>query len=365
MVVEGQSIRFCQQCGRFQLLEEFEGDRRSCRRKLELHNARRNNVRHEVQNSPHDAGIPKFNGGVSPGTAVHAGREGPSHGAGGVGQMLQQIAADAEFQARLNAPLAQAVRAPIVESTLRPQHAQQHQARPAQGWTPYRPPPSTATPALTAALASVGVPPPRPAPASSANNTLAAALQVLSAASRPTMNAPPPPPTTAAASNPMRPFAGAPRSWEGQAHNPRPPTSLPHAADLNTAADLSALLYQLAASTAAPPAIRSTPMHPGAQAVARSFLPGGAEELAVLLRDVWQAAPAPAAPAAPAPVPTSEDELVTMSMKLFSTTPDLLPPMLMHELKTWMSKSETYGEGEETGGGSSAGHPIHFFFSLS
>lgn len=41
LVVEGQSIRFCQQCGRYQLLEEFDGDRRSCRRKLERHNERR------------------------------------------------------------------------------------------------------------------------------------------------------------------------------------------------------------------------------------------------------------------------------------------------------------------------------------
>ena len=34
MVVEGQAIRFCQQCGRFQLLSDFEGDRRSCRLKV-------------------------------------------------------------------------------------------------------------------------------------------------------------------------------------------------------------------------------------------------------------------------------------------------------------------------------------------
>lgn len=34
LVVEGQSIRFCQQCGRYQLLSDFEGDRRSCVRKV-------------------------------------------------------------------------------------------------------------------------------------------------------------------------------------------------------------------------------------------------------------------------------------------------------------------------------------------
>jgi hypothetical protein len=33
--------RFCQQCGRFQALEDFEGDKRSCRERLSRHNARR------------------------------------------------------------------------------------------------------------------------------------------------------------------------------------------------------------------------------------------------------------------------------------------------------------------------------------
>lgn len=41
MVVEGQTIRFCQQCGRYQLLTEFDGTRRTCRVKLEQHNRRR------------------------------------------------------------------------------------------------------------------------------------------------------------------------------------------------------------------------------------------------------------------------------------------------------------------------------------
>ena len=36
--------RFCQQCGRFQPLGEFEGLRRSCREKLDAHNARRKRV---------------------------------------------------------------------------------------------------------------------------------------------------------------------------------------------------------------------------------------------------------------------------------------------------------------------------------
>ena len=34
-------MRFCQQCGRFEPLEEFDGDKRSCRSRLERHNRRR------------------------------------------------------------------------------------------------------------------------------------------------------------------------------------------------------------------------------------------------------------------------------------------------------------------------------------
>ena len=41
IVINGQAIRFCQQCGRFHELDQFEGDRRSCRAKLERHNDRR------------------------------------------------------------------------------------------------------------------------------------------------------------------------------------------------------------------------------------------------------------------------------------------------------------------------------------
>lgn len=41
LLVEGQRIRFCQQCGRFQLLSEFDGDKRSCRKRLARHNIRR------------------------------------------------------------------------------------------------------------------------------------------------------------------------------------------------------------------------------------------------------------------------------------------------------------------------------------
>ncbi|VAI44716.1 unnamed protein product [Triticum turgidum subsp. durum] len=41
VVVAGQERRFCQQCSRFHALSEFDQKKRSCRRRLSDHNARR------------------------------------------------------------------------------------------------------------------------------------------------------------------------------------------------------------------------------------------------------------------------------------------------------------------------------------
>lgn len=41
IVREGLRQRFCQQCGRFHNIGEFDGDKRSCRARLQRHNARR------------------------------------------------------------------------------------------------------------------------------------------------------------------------------------------------------------------------------------------------------------------------------------------------------------------------------------
>lgn len=40
-VAAALQVRFCQQCGRFQPLGDFDGDKRSCRVRLQRHNARR------------------------------------------------------------------------------------------------------------------------------------------------------------------------------------------------------------------------------------------------------------------------------------------------------------------------------------
>ncbi|KAL8216520.1 hypothetical protein R6Q57_023357 [Mikania cordata] len=41
VVLDGQDKRYCQQCGKFHLLSDFDEGKRSCRRKLERHNSRR------------------------------------------------------------------------------------------------------------------------------------------------------------------------------------------------------------------------------------------------------------------------------------------------------------------------------------
>lgn len=50
MVVRGgQEQRFCQQCGKFQPLTDFDADKRSCRERLDKHNARRRRMREMQQ----------------------------------------------------------------------------------------------------------------------------------------------------------------------------------------------------------------------------------------------------------------------------------------------------------------------------
>jgi hypothetical protein len=41
LMIEGVSSRFCQQCGKFEPLSSFDGAKRSCRARLQRHNARR------------------------------------------------------------------------------------------------------------------------------------------------------------------------------------------------------------------------------------------------------------------------------------------------------------------------------------
>lgn len=45
VIKDGREQRFCQQCGKFQPREDFDGEKRSCRARLEKHNARRRRQR--------------------------------------------------------------------------------------------------------------------------------------------------------------------------------------------------------------------------------------------------------------------------------------------------------------------------------
>lgn len=98
-MVEGQTIRFCQQCGRFQLLTDFEGDRRSCRRKLDKHNERRRKAEAEQKARMMDSGSD------SPGSTrgAKAQRLSPYRAGMGGGGYLGAPAAGGDLGARLQA----------------------------------------------------------------------------------------------------------------------------------------------------------------------------------------------------------------------------------------------------------------------
>ncbi|KAI3777674.1 hypothetical protein L1987_47475 [Smallanthus sonchifolius] len=53
VLINGQSLRFCQQCSRFHSLEEFNEGKRSCRKRLDGHNRRRRKPRPYLF-SPHN-----------------------------------------------------------------------------------------------------------------------------------------------------------------------------------------------------------------------------------------------------------------------------------------------------------------------
>lgn len=47
-MIDDVKHRFCQQCGRFHNLADFDGDKRSCRARLVKHNARRRKKVYDV-----------------------------------------------------------------------------------------------------------------------------------------------------------------------------------------------------------------------------------------------------------------------------------------------------------------------------
>lgn len=64
IVSEGKRQRFCQQCGRFHDLCSFDGDKRSCRARLQRHNARRRK-KADTMESSRSAGTARLRGGYA------------------------------------------------------------------------------------------------------------------------------------------------------------------------------------------------------------------------------------------------------------------------------------------------------------
>ncbi|XP_072975366.1 squamosa promoter-binding-like protein 9 [Typha angustifolia] len=64
VVIDGEYKRYCQQCGKFHLLPDFDDGKRSCRRKLERHNNRRRRRHNDLitmvgnDGQPHNKDIP-------------------------------------------------------------------------------------------------------------------------------------------------------------------------------------------------------------------------------------------------------------------------------------------------------------------
>lgn len=388
MVVEGQSIRFCQQCGRFQLLEEFDGDRRSCRRKLEKHNERRRKLEGSLTDS--DSGgemngrartSGKYHRSGSPTQPWMPRRNGnPSMNAV---DMLQNLAQDNYLMNALGPNLADGVRSlvsggwPGSSASTEPQHPQSLPANLIAALTAGKAPSSLnfqPVPVLT----SQPVPPSAVRPAVTAGTGIAPdSLQQLLQES----NSGPPiklEPQLGTAGSAFAPLSHAERippevsmpqaenirngtngrgppsfSWGGTPGSSILPPA-PAGPSAPTLSDMLAAMQQHNSNPphvqpAAPAPIRSAPVvdslssgafHPSLSSYAMSGALGGAESPAVgqllSLLSQWDRKPTVQTP--------PDHDIMTLSLKLFKATPAQLPPGLLHELTAWMTKTPTYGE---------------------
>ena len=63
IVCDGRRQRFCQQCGRFHDLAAFDGDKRSCRARLQRHNARRRKQADTADSARASSSLARLRGG--------------------------------------------------------------------------------------------------------------------------------------------------------------------------------------------------------------------------------------------------------------------------------------------------------------
>ena len=63
IVCDGRRQRFCQQCGRYHDLAAFDGDKRSCRARLQRHNARRRKKADTADSARVSSSLARLRGG--------------------------------------------------------------------------------------------------------------------------------------------------------------------------------------------------------------------------------------------------------------------------------------------------------------
>jgi SBP domain len=75
MVLDGQHVRFCQHCGKFQALQEFDGAFKSCRKSLQRHrNSQSRRVRTKSSTKA-SSGSDGISGGITATTRVRRNRQ--------------------------------------------------------------------------------------------------------------------------------------------------------------------------------------------------------------------------------------------------------------------------------------------------
>ena len=65
MVLDGRNVRFCQHCGRFQTLQEFDGAFKSCRKSLQRHRNSQSRRIRTKSSTKASSGSDEFSGGGS------------------------------------------------------------------------------------------------------------------------------------------------------------------------------------------------------------------------------------------------------------------------------------------------------------
>ena len=130
IVCDGRRQRFCQQCGRFHDLAAFDGDKRSCRARLQRHNARRRKKADTADSARASSSLARLRGGRL--AAKKGPREDETVDYARPASSRQKQAHGAYIKVRLGAAAlgcASAVRAFLCGGACLPPHKPQHLPR--------------------------------------------------------------------------------------------------------------------------------------------------------------------------------------------------------------------------------------------